>query len=60
MRARGEFEGGAPVVGLADDLHVGLGLEDHAQPAAYERLVVGDQDADHEPVRSSGRRARSA
>ena len=34
------------VAGLADDLEVGLGVEDHAEAAAHERLVVGEQDAD--------------
>ena len=35
------------VARLADDLDVVLGFEDHAKAAAHERLVVGDQDADH-------------
>ena len=35
----------APVRRLADDLDVLLGLEDHAEAGADERLVVGDQDA---------------
>ena len=31
---------------LADDLDVGLGLEDGPQPAADQRLVVDEQDGD--------------
>ena len=34
------------VLGLADDLEVVARLEDQAEAAAHERLVVGDQDAD--------------
>ena len=37
----------AAVRGLADDLDVGLGVEDHAEAGAHERLVVDEQDADH-------------
>ena len=33
------------VGGLADDVEVVLGVEDHLEPGAHERLVVGDQDA---------------
>ena len=33
------------VGGLADDLDVGLRVEDHAEPRAHEVLVVGDQHA---------------
>ena len=36
-----------PVLGLADDLDVVLAVEDRAEAAAHERLVVGDQDANH-------------
>src|SRR5690606_3365017 len=32
--------------GLGDDLDVGLGVEDQAQPGADDALVIGDQDAD--------------
>ena len=31
---------------LADDLDVGLGIEDHPEAGADERLVVDDQDPD--------------
>jgi hypothetical protein len=34
------------VDGFPDDLDVGLGVEDHAEPAPHQRLVVGDQHAD--------------
>ena len=49
-----------PVLGLGDDRHVGLGLDDLAQPAAHERLVVGEQDPDHGVPPASGSRARTA
>ena len=53
-------DGCASVGGLADDLDVGLGVEDDAEAGAHERLVVGDQDADHHgAVSRSGRRART-
>ena len=42
----GQGHGGTPVGGLADDLDVGLGVEDHAQSGAHDVLVVGDQDPD--------------
>ena len=48
-----------PVGGLADDLDVLLGLEDHAEARPHERLVVDDQDAQaHSAV--TGSRARSS
>src|SRR5438128_1206530 len=34
-----------PIRGLADDLDVALGLEDHPEPRAHERLIVSDQHA---------------
>ena len=47
------------VARLADDLDVLLGLEDHAEAGAHERLVVDDEDANaHSAV--TGRRARSS
>src|SRR5690606_41213436 len=33
------------VVGLADDLEVGLGLERHGEALAHERVVVDQEDA---------------
>ncbi len=47
----------APVGGLADDVDVGLGAEDHPKPGADEALVVGEQNADHRA--DSGNRART-
>src|SRR5947207_7929901 len=38
----------AAVCGLAYDLDLGLGLEDHSESGADERLVVDDQNA-HDP-----------
>ena len=32
---------------LADHVDVLLGVEDHPEAGAHQRLVVGDQDADH-------------
>jgi len=49
----------AAVVGLADDVEVGLGLEDHPQPAADQCFVVDDQDADHGVMCGRGSRART-
>ena len=41
----------ASVGGLADDLDVGLGVEDHPEPGADDLLVVGDEHADgHAPA----------
>jgi hypothetical protein len=55
-----EFQCGASVFHVGGDLDVALRLEDHAQAAAHERFVVGDQDTDHNRTRSSGSRARRA
>jgi len=41
------LDGVDAVDGLADDLDVRLGLQDHPEPRAQELLVVGDEDADH-------------
>ena len=41
------FDGLGSVCRFADDLEVGLVLEDLAQPDADEGLVVGDQDRRH-------------
>lgn len=50
----GELRGGRdrlePVAGLADDLEVGLGVEDDAEARAHERLVVDEQHARHPPT----------
>ena len=42
------------VGGLADDLDVVLAFEDHPDAAADERLVVDDEDADHDAAPSCG------
>ena len=36
-----------PVGRLADDLHVGLRVDHQPEPAAHQRLVVGDEHPDH-------------
>ncbi len=46
-------DGLEPVAGLADDLEIVLGVEDHAEAGAHERLVVGDQQADAHEARLS-------
>ena len=45
LQPLGLLDGVEAVGGLADDLEVVLGVEDHAEPGAHERLVVGDQQA---------------
>src|SRR4051794_5106503 len=50
-----------PVAGLAHDVDVGLGAQDHAQAVAHEPLIVGEQDAHRGHVAvSSGSVARTA
>ena len=39
------LDGLVAVAGFGDDLQVGLGVEDDAQAAQDDRVVVGDQDA---------------
>ena len=57
------LDGVEPVGGLAHDLEVVLGVEDHAEAGAHERLVVGDQQSDAHATLSSlaaiGRVART-
>ena len=56
-----ELDGLGAVAGLGDDLEVGLGVEHHPQPAADERVVVGEQDARLQrdgSCRLAGRHAR--
>ena len=57
VAARPSATASRAVGGLADDLEVGLGVEDHAEAAAHERLVVGEHDARSLTTASSGRRA---
>ena len=45
--ARGGVDGGLAVAGLGDDLDVVLEVEERAQALAHDRVVVGEQDADH-------------
>src|SRR5262249_51583378 len=40
-----------PVGRLGYDLDVGLGAQDEAEPVAYQVLVVGDRDPDHDAIR---------
>ena len=42
---------------LGDDLHVLLGVEDHAQSCAHDLLVVGDEHPDHLATPELGSRA---
>jgi hypothetical protein len=55
LELAGEFNCLVAVLGLADDVDLVVSLEDQAEAAAHERLVVGEQDADH-----VGRTARTA
>jgi hypothetical protein len=57
----GERDRLGAVCGLADDLDVGFGAQDHPEAAAHKLLVVREQDANrHARAEPSGRRARSA
>ena len=51
LRRSTRLDGLHPVVGLADDLDVGLGVEDQLEAGADQRLVVGDQQPDGRAVR---------
>ena len=54
------LDGLEPVARLGHDLDVLLAGEQHPEPGADHRLVVGDEDADaHDGVPSSGSRALS-
>ena len=46
QRAAPASTASSAVGGLADDVEVVLGVEDHAEAGAHQRLVVGDQHAD--------------
>ena len=57
----GQSHGLGAVRRLADRVHVGLGVQDHAERHAQQRLVVGEQDADrHAAPSSGGSRSRRA
>src|ERR1700742_4039821 len=57
QRPRHGDRGGA-VARFADDLDVGLGVEDHLEPGPDQRLVIDDKDADH-VASIRGRRAET-
>ena len=42
-----------PVRASRDDLEVGLDVEQRAQRAEHHRLILGDQDADHDAITAS-------
>jgi hypothetical protein len=56
-----DVEGPLPVGALSDDLDVGLGVQQLAQPEAHVGVVVDDHDADHPrgPRPSDGLRRRA-
>ncbi len=53
-----ELVAGVRAAAAGDALEVLPGVEDHPEARAHERLVVGDEDADHRRS-SKGRRART-
>jgi hypothetical protein len=55
---QGRADGLFAVAGLPDHGHVGLGVQDHAEAVAHERLVVDDEHADrvsHAPAPAASR-----
>src|SRR5271157_2216838 len=46
------------VAGLADDLEVRRGVDEHPEAAAHERLVVGHDNADQLVTSAIGKQAR--
>ena len=42
----GQFDGRTTVVGLADNGHVGLAVDDHPEAGPHHRLIVGEQHGD--------------
>jgi hypothetical protein len=56
----GETCPGSGRLTYSHDFDVGLGLQDHPDAAAYERLVIGDQDADHAVILPRGGSAGSS
>jgi hypothetical protein len=59
--AAGQFYGLEAVLGLPDDLDLGVCFEQFAEAGAHERLVVADEDADAHPRgTSNGSRALTA
>jgi len=58
MLLLGQSHGLVPVRGLADDLDVGLGRQDHAEAGPDQCLIVDDEYPDrHGAVVASGSRA---
>ena len=47
LQARDHRDRFLPVAGLARDLQVGLRVDEHADAAAEQRLIVDECDADH-------------
>src|SRR5262249_1433993 len=47
------------VVGLAHDLDVVLGVEQHPEPGAHEHLIVGERDPDQPASTAAGSRAQT-
>jgi hypothetical protein len=58
--AAGLLDGLRAVPRFGDHLHVGLRLQDHAEPGAHHLLVVGDQDRERHQRSTVGRRATRA
>jgi hypothetical protein len=50
-----QLDAGPAVVGVADHVDVGLGVEDHREAVAHQRLVVNDGDPDRHGVPASSR-----
>ena len=58
-RARPASTASRAVGGLADDLDVGSASRIMRKPGAHERLVVGEQDADHHRAPHAAAAARN-
>ena len=48
-----ERDGLGAVFGLTDDFDVVSGVQQHAKAGADQRLIVGEQDADHDAAKGS-------
>src|SRR5712691_6354214 len=48
------LDGLGPIRGLGDDLEVGFSVHDQLQPAAHDRVVVGNENARGEGNRHQG------
>jgi hypothetical protein len=46
----GELDRLGAVAGFPYHLHVGLGVDHHAEPGSHQRLVVGDENSDRHDV----------